>query len=208
MVQEWHEGRAPDIEGVHGNRQSGPFRIGQKSWDNAHEKIMITPLTIIVLRNIAVALMQILWSLRTTYMVTWQVTFVEGAVAGKPIHWARILWGTTRQHIGEVFKGSVNYVFPFFINFYREMGLLTTAEQKKFLLKREIADDKGALEGNEVASEENDIALALPSAEADKSENEINERPKKKKKLQRVATSEILDQRAGLRVQRSICKSR
>ncbi|OAE18898.1 hypothetical protein AXG93_1976s1020 [Marchantia polymorpha subsp. ruderalis] len=49
----------------------------------------------------------------------------DDAVVGKPI-----LWGTTHQHIGETFEGSVNYLSPFFINFYRGMGLLTVAEQK------------------------------------------------------------------------------
>ncbi|OAE19090.1 hypothetical protein AXG93_2062s1010 [Marchantia polymorpha subsp. ruderalis] len=53
-------------------------------------------------------------------------------------------------------------------------------------------------------SVKDDIALALPSAEADKLEDEIEERPKKKRKLQRVTISEIIDQRAGLRVRRSI----
>lgn len=42
-------------------------------------------------RNVAMALMQILWPSRTTYMVTWKVGFVEHTVAGKSIHWARIL---------------------------------------------------------------------------------------------------------------------
>ncbi|OAE24277.1 hypothetical protein AXG93_1052s1000 [Marchantia polymorpha subsp. ruderalis] len=85
--------------------------------------------------NVAVAMMQIFQPSQTTYMMTWQVGFVEGAMARKSIHWARILWNTTRQHIEE--------------------------------------DNKGALEGNEVANEEDNIALALPSAEADKSKDEI-----------------------------------
>lgn len=84
------------------------------------------------------------------------------------------------------------------------MRLLTGAEQKKFLLEMEIADAKGAVGGNEVACEEDNVAPALPLAEADKSEDKIEERPKKRRKLQRVMTSEMVDQRAGLRVRRSV----
>lgn len=51
---------------------------------------------------------------------------------------------------------------------------------------------------NEVVSKEYNIALALPLVEVNKSEDEIEERSKKKRKLQRVATSEIIYQRAGL----------
>ncbi|OAE22457.1 hypothetical protein AXG93_3348s1150 [Marchantia polymorpha subsp. ruderalis] len=47
------------------------------------------------------------------------------------------------------------------------------AKQKRFLLEMETADDEEALGGNEVASEEDDIALALPSANVNKSENAI-----------------------------------
>ncbi|OAE19797.1 hypothetical protein AXG93_1995s1020 [Marchantia polymorpha subsp. ruderalis] len=106
------------------------------------------------------------------------------------------------RNIDETFGESVNYLLPFFINFYRGMRLLTGAEQKKFLLEMEIADAKGAVGGNEVACEEDNVAPALPLAEADKSEDKIEERPKKRRKLQRVMTSEMVDQRAGLRVRR------
>ncbi|OAE19530.1 hypothetical protein AXG93_2571s1020 [Marchantia polymorpha subsp. ruderalis] len=34
-------------------------------------------------------------------MASWQVGFVELALAGAPIHWARIVWKATRQHAGE-----------------------------------------------------------------------------------------------------------
>ncbi|OAE31911.1 hypothetical protein AXG93_1776s1000 [Marchantia polymorpha subsp. ruderalis] len=42
-------------------------------------------------RNVVVALLQILQLHRTTYMTSWQVGFVELALAGTSIHWARIL---------------------------------------------------------------------------------------------------------------------
>ncbi|OAE23175.1 hypothetical protein AXG93_1953s1350 [Marchantia polymorpha subsp. ruderalis] len=69
-------------------------------------------------RNVAVALLQILQPHRTTYMTSWQVGFVELALAGAPIHWARILWKATRQHAQEEKGGSINHLSPFLINFY------------------------------------------------------------------------------------------
>ncbi|OAE18230.1 hypothetical protein AXG93_3012s1000 [Marchantia polymorpha subsp. ruderalis] len=109
-------------------------------------------------------------------MATWLVKFVERAIAGKPIHWARILWFriTTRQHIGEAFGRSVYYLHPYFINFYRDMGLLTANEEKQFLLETEKADDEEILGGNEVSTEEDDTSVALPSAKVDKSEDEVS----------------------------------
>lgn len=98
----------------------------------------------------------------------------------------------------------MNCLTPFFLNFCRGMRLLTAAEQKRFPLMTKIVDDKEALEGTEVANEEDDIAIALPSAEADKSEYVIEEHPKKRRKLQRVTTLELIDQRAELRVRRSV----
>ncbi|OAE21369.1 hypothetical protein AXG93_891s1170 [Marchantia polymorpha subsp. ruderalis] len=85
----------------------------------------------------------------------------------------------------------------------RGMGLLTAAEQKQFLLETETPDDEEALGWNEVANEEDYIALALPSAKVDKSENAVKERPKKRK-LQRVTTSELIDQLADLQIRRPI----
>lgn len=98
----------------------------------------------------------------------------------------------------------MNYLSPFFINFYRGMMLLTISEQKKFPLEREIAADEVALGGNEIANEEDDIALALTLAEVKKLKDEIKERPKKSKILQQVTTSELIDQRVELSVQRSV----
>ncbi|OAE24589.1 hypothetical protein AXG93_1603s1000 [Marchantia polymorpha subsp. ruderalis] len=46
-------------------------------------------------RNVAVAILQILQPHKTTYMLSWQVEFVELALAGTPIHWACILWKAT-----------------------------------------------------------------------------------------------------------------
>lgn len=70
------------------------------------------------------------------------------------------------------------------------------------MLETETEDDKEALEDNEVASEEDDIALALPSANVDKSEESVEKRPKKK--LQHVTTSQLIDPRAELLVRRPI----
>ncbi|OAE23960.1 hypothetical protein AXG93_2836s1000 [Marchantia polymorpha subsp. ruderalis] len=101
-------------------------------------------------------------------------------------------------------QGSVNYLSPFFINYYQRMGLVIVAEQKRFPLETETTDDEEALGANEVASEEDDIALALSLVNVDKSEDVIKERLQKRRKLQLVTTSEIIDQRAESRVQRLI----
>ncbi|OAE29845.1 hypothetical protein AXG93_339s1030 [Marchantia polymorpha subsp. ruderalis] len=83
-------------------------------------------------RNVAIALFQILQPHMTTYMTSWQMGFVELALAGTPIHWARILWRATRQHAGEEKGGSINHLFPFLINFYRLMGCLTAEKRIQF----------------------------------------------------------------------------
>lgn len=112
----------------------------------------------------------------------------------------RILWFITRQHIGEAFGVSVIYLSSFFINFYRAMGLLTAAEQKRFPLQTETANEDDTLNGNEVDSKEDDTKLVLPLANVDKSEDKVEEWRKKKRKLHRVAISETTDHRAGIRV--------
>ncbi|OAE28978.1 hypothetical protein AXG93_3036s1050 [Marchantia polymorpha subsp. ruderalis] len=76
---------------------------------------------------------------------------------------------------------------------------------EKLSLERKIADKEEVLGDNEVASEENNIAPPPPSAEADKSEDDIKERrAKKRRKLQRATTSEMVDQRVGLRGQKPV----
>ncbi|OAE23389.1 hypothetical protein AXG93_1660s1480 [Marchantia polymorpha subsp. ruderalis] len=67
-------------------------------------------------------------------MTSWQVGFVELALTGTPIHWARILWKATRQHAQEEKGGSINHLSPFLINFYRSMGCLTASERVQFPL--------------------------------------------------------------------------
>ncbi|OAE28241.1 hypothetical protein AXG93_4492s1320 [Marchantia polymorpha subsp. ruderalis] len=62
------------------------------------------------------------------------VGFVELALSGAPIHWARILWKATRQHAFEEKGGSINHLSPFLINFYRSMGCLTASERVQFPL--------------------------------------------------------------------------
>lgn len=85
-------------------------------------------------RNVAVALIQLLQPHRTTYITSWQVAFVELALVGAPIHWACILWKTTRQHAFEEKGESINHLFPFLINFYRSMGCLTATKRVQFPL--------------------------------------------------------------------------
>ncbi|OAE20939.1 hypothetical protein AXG93_3256s1860 [Marchantia polymorpha subsp. ruderalis] len=85
-------------------------------------------------RNVAVALIQLLQPHRTTYMTSWQVGFVELALARASIHWARILWKATRQHAFEEKGGSINQLSPFLINSYRSMECLTTSERVQFPL--------------------------------------------------------------------------
>ncbi|OAE26941.1 hypothetical protein AXG93_4413s1250 [Marchantia polymorpha subsp. ruderalis] len=65
-------------------------------------------------RNVAVALLQILQPHLTSYITCWQVGFVELALAGAPIHWARLLWkpSPTRQHAQEEKGGSINHLSP------------------------------------------------------------------------------------------------
>lgn len=56
-------------------------------------------------------------------------------------------------HCRNTFGILVNYMFLLFINFYRGMGLLTAAEQKRFQLETATSDDEDTLGGNEVAGE-------------------------------------------------------
>ncbi|OAE32993.1 hypothetical protein AXG93_673s1710 [Marchantia polymorpha subsp. ruderalis] len=59
--------------------------------------------------------------------------------------------------------------------------------------REEIADDEEVLGVNEVVNEKHNIELAPPSAKADKLEEDIEERPtKKRRKLQRTTTLEIM----------------
>ncbi|OAE27905.1 hypothetical protein AXG93_3309s1010 [Marchantia polymorpha subsp. ruderalis] len=85
-------------------------------------------------KNVTVTLLKILQPHRTTYMTSWQVGFVEQALSGAPIHWARILWKATRQHAQEEKWASINHLSPFLINFYRPMECLTATEQVQFPL--------------------------------------------------------------------------
>lgn len=84
--------------------------------------------------NVALALLQILQPHRTTYMTSWQLGFVELALSEALIHWTRILWKATRQHVQEEKGGSINHLSPFLINFYRSMGCLTATERVQFPL--------------------------------------------------------------------------
>ncbi|OAE24000.1 hypothetical protein AXG93_4541s1020 [Marchantia polymorpha subsp. ruderalis] len=83
-------------------------------------------------RNVAMALLQLLQPHRTTYITSWQVSFVELTLAGAPVHWSRILHRVTRQHAFEERGGTINHLSPFLINFYRSMGCLTATERIQF----------------------------------------------------------------------------
>ncbi|OAE28289.1 hypothetical protein AXG93_2507s1000 [Marchantia polymorpha subsp. ruderalis] len=63
-----------------------------------------------------------------------RVKFVDLALADTPIHWARILWKTTRQHAQEEKGGSINHLSSFLINFYWSMGCVTAEERVQFSL--------------------------------------------------------------------------
>ncbi|OAE27168.1 hypothetical protein AXG93_4666s1400 [Marchantia polymorpha subsp. ruderalis] len=67
-----------------------------------------------------------------------KVGFVELALTGTPIYWARILWKATRQHVQEEKGGSINHFSPFLINFYRSMGCLTASDRVQFPLLSRI----------------------------------------------------------------------
>ncbi|OAE26829.1 hypothetical protein AXG93_215s1270 [Marchantia polymorpha subsp. ruderalis] len=112
---------------------------------------------------------------------------VLGLCAGNPFHWACIFWGTNHRNVKDMFKGSMNFLSSFVINFYRGMGLHTEAKLRKFPLEMKIAgsDDEVVLGDNEVASEEYNIEPAPPSTKVDKSEEDIMKQPTKKRcKLQ------------------------
>ncbi|OAE32398.1 hypothetical protein AXG93_3671s1170 [Marchantia polymorpha subsp. ruderalis] len=104
-------------------------------------------------RNIAMALMQILRLSRPTYMMTWQVGFIERALREDRIHWARIFWIATRQHIGEIPGGFLAYLSPFLINFYRGMNLLTAEENSAFPLRNIAQEGEEVMRANEVDSD-------------------------------------------------------
>lgn len=99
------------------------------------------------------ALMQILCQSRPTYMMTWQVGFIERALRGDRIHWARIFWKATRQHIGLIQGGSACYLSPFFIHFYKGMGLLTPAEIEAFPTREVPREGEEVVVANEVNSD-------------------------------------------------------
>ncbi|OAE19727.1 hypothetical protein AXG93_2958s1010 [Marchantia polymorpha subsp. ruderalis] len=104
-------------------------------------------------RNVAMALMQILRPSRPTYMMTWHVGFVERALRGDRIHWARIFKTTTRQHIGLIPEGYACYLSSFFINFYRGMGILTLVENRDFPPREVPQEGEEVVLANEVNSD-------------------------------------------------------
>lgn len=69
----------------------------------------------------------------------------------------------------------MNFLPPFFINFYRGMGLLIEEKNQKFSLEREIvgSEDEEVLGNNKVFSDDDDVEPALPLAEVDMSKDDI-----------------------------------
>ncbi|OAE22812.1 hypothetical protein AXG93_496s1070 [Marchantia polymorpha subsp. ruderalis] len=133
-------------------------------------------------RNFAVAILQILQPHMTSYMSYWQVGFVELALAGTPIHWARILWKATRQHAGEEKGGSINHLSPFLINFYRSMGCLTAEEKKQFPLLSRMNPRKFVREV-EVDTDLDEVPAITPPAELRIEEEHRGAQTLRKRKL-------------------------
>ncbi|OAE20310.1 hypothetical protein AXG93_1084s1020 [Marchantia polymorpha subsp. ruderalis] len=124
-----------------------------------------------------------------------KVGFVERALRGDQIHWARIFWTVTQQHIGVLTGGSANYLSPFVINFYRGMELLTDAEKKKFPLQTHAQDEEEILSANEVDTDSKDEQIDSPQGRTNEPRERRKERPRKRRKLQEVAVSKARDYR-------------
>ncbi|OAE31345.1 hypothetical protein AXG93_4510s1210 [Marchantia polymorpha subsp. ruderalis] len=110
------------------------------------------------------------------------------------------------RNVKDMFGDSMNYLYPFFINFYRGIGLLTKEENLKFLLEIKIVglEYEEVLEGNEVVSDDDDVEPTLPLAKDDMSDEDIEERPmKRQRKLQTPSASEVVGRHTGLRTWRS-----
>lgn len=132
-------------------------------------------------RNIAMALMQILWPQRPTYMMTWQVGFIKRALRGDRIHWAQIFWTVTRQHIGLLSGGSLSYLSPFFINFYRGMNLLTAEESTAFPIRNVEQEGEEVVLANEVNSDLEGKPRSSPQQRRKRSRGRQDSQPRKKR---------------------------
>ncbi|OAE35597.1 hypothetical protein AXG93_3364s1000 [Marchantia polymorpha subsp. ruderalis] len=132
-------------------------------------------------RNVAVALIQLLQPHRTTYITSWQVGFVELALSGAPIHWARILWKATRQHAFEEKVGSINHLSPFLINSYRSMGCLTASKRIQFPLLS-CSNPRRYVKDVEVDSDEDETPACTPPAQPRAEEEPLAARVPRKRK--------------------------
>ncbi|OAE19091.1 hypothetical protein AXG93_2062s1020 [Marchantia polymorpha subsp. ruderalis] len=133
-------------------------------------------------RNVAVALFQILQPHWTTYMSSWQVGFVELALAGTPIHWARILWRATHQHAGEEKGVSINHLSPFLINFYWSIGYLTAEEKIQFTLLSRTNPER-LVRDVEVDTDLDEVPAITPPARLRAEEEPRGARAPRKRKL-------------------------
>ncbi|OAE26886.1 hypothetical protein AXG93_3257s1020 [Marchantia polymorpha subsp. ruderalis] len=114
-------------------------------------------------------------------MTSWQVGFVELALAGTPIHSARILWKATWQHVGEEKGGLINHLSPFLINFYRSMGCLTAEERIQFpLLSR--ANPGRFVRDVEVDRDSDEVPASAPPAQLRAKEEPRGARAPRKRK--------------------------
>lgn len=130
-------------------------------------------------------------------MTIWQVGFLEQALRVESIHWARIMWSVTRQHIDEARRVLANYLSRFLVNFYIVMGLLTVAEQKRFPLQTHVVDGDEIHDVNKVDTDQKDTQLALLLKRADGLGDEVKEWPQK---LHEVAIRRRLITLGGINV--------
>lgn len=85
-------------------------------------------------RAIALGIMQILRSARTTYVTAWQVVFFEPILNGQRVHWARIFYDLVWVNASSRWAGLlVNHLTPFLVHSHQGMGLLIREEARKAL---------------------------------------------------------------------------
>ncbi|OAE18236.1 hypothetical protein AXG93_2027s1000 [Marchantia polymorpha subsp. ruderalis] len=144
------------------------------------------------------AMMQILRPQRPTYMMTWQVGFLERLLRGDRIHWARIFWTVTRQHIGLLPGGSPSYLSPFLINFYRGMNLLTAEESRAFPLWEVEQEGEETVLANEVNADLESEPQSTPQQRRKRPRGWHDPQPRKKRQVDEASVREVRLQRTAL----------
>lgn len=128
-----------------------------------------------------------------------KLEFVKRALRGERIHWARILWLVTRQHIDETMAGSAYHLFPFYL-FLQKDGALECGRAEEVF-------DANACEGwkRHFGCQWNRYRpTCLAFGMADGSKDKGEEWPQKRWKLQEVPVLETLDHCAKMRVCRLV----